>query len=62
MNFGVEFGYVFVKVEYFQDIIVIDIILWVINIYGSDFFCEFDFNFMVLSSFVDGFDFILVIE
>jgi len=62
MNFGAEFGYVFAKVEYFQDTIATDTILRAINIYGSDFLRELDLNLAVPSSFVDGFDPTLVIE
>lgn len=62
MNFGSDIGYVFAKVEYFQDTVSTDTVARVINLYGEDFLRELTLDLQVPTTFVDGFDPVLVIE
>jgi len=62
MNLGAEVGYIFAKIEYFQDTTAIDTIPRVINIYGADFLRELQLDLPVPTIFIEGFDPVLVIE
>ncbi|MGH1435960.1 MAG: MbnP family protein [Lewinella sp.] len=62
MNLGATAGYIFAKIEYFQDTTSIDTIPRVINIFGSDFLRELQLDLPTPTTFIEGFDPILVIE
>lgn len=62
MNLGSETGYIFAKIEFFQDTITTDTTPRVINIYGQDFLQELTLDLPVPTTFIEGFDPVLVIE
>lgn len=62
LNFGSELGYVFARIEYFQDTTAVDTTARVINVYGDDLRRELSLPSPVPFPFVDGFDPILVMQ
>ncbi|WP_367388527.1 MbnP family protein [Lewinella sp. LCG006] len=62
MNLGAATGYIFAKIEYFQDTTAIDTVPRIINIYGSDFIRELQLDLPVPTTFIEGFNPVLVIE
>lgn len=62
MNLGAATGYIFAKVEYFQDTTAVDTIPRVINLYGEDFLRELNLPIPTPTIFLEGFDPVLVIE
>jgi hypothetical protein len=62
MNLGASAGYIFAKIEYFQDTTSIDTIPRIINIYGADFLRELQLDLPTPTSFIEGFNPVLVIE
>jgi hypothetical protein len=62
MNLGAEVGYIFAKIEYFQDTTAIDTVPRIINIYGTDFLRELQLDLPTPMTFIEGFDPVLVIE
>ena len=62
MNFNPEFGYVFAKIEFFQDTVATDTVVREINLFGSDFSRELTLDLIAPAPFVDGFNPTLVIE
>lgn len=62
MNLGAATGYIFAKIEYFQDTTAVDTIPRIINIYGSDVIRTLQLDMPVPTTFLEGFDPVLVIE
>ncbi len=63
MNLGSsDLGYIFAKIEYFQDTTSIDTIPREINLYGDDFRRNLSLDLMAPTIFMDGFNPTLVIE
>jgi hypothetical protein len=62
MNFGADKGYVFAKLEYFQDTIATDTTAREINILGDDALLAFTLDLPLPMQLVEGFDQILLIE
>lgn len=62
MNLGAATGYIFAKIEYFQDTTAVDTIPRIINIYGSDFLNELQLDLPTPMAFIEGFNPVLVIE
>jgi hypothetical protein len=62
MNFGSENGYVFAKLEYYQDTIATDTIAREINIFGEDVLTAFSLDLPLPMQLVEGFDQVLLIE
>lgn len=62
MNLGADVGYLFAKIEYFQDTTAIDTVPRIINIYGSDFLRELQLDLPTPMAFIEGFDPVLVIQ
>lgn len=62
MNFNDGSGYIFAKLEYYQDTIASDTIPREINILGDDVLSAFSFNLPVPTQLVDGFNPVLLIE
>ncbi|MEL7248932.1 MAG: MbnP family protein [Bacteroidota bacterium] len=62
MNLGSDLGYIFAKIEYFQDTSSTDPILREINLYGDDFRRDLMLDILEPTPFIEGFNPTLVIE
>ena len=62
MNLGSDLGYIFAKIEYFQDTTSVDTIPREINLYGDDFRRDLPLDLTMPTIFIDGFNPRLVIE
>ncbi|MEL6655126.1 MAG: MbnP family protein [Bacteroidota bacterium] len=62
MNLGSDLGYIFAKIEYFQDTTSIDTIPREINLYGNDFRQDLMLDMLAPTPFIEGFNPTLVIE
>jgi len=62
MNFNDGSGYIFAKLEYYQDTTAVDTIPRVINMLGDDILRSFSFDLPVPTQLVEGFNQVLVME